>query len=153
VSLQPLVPMRHAARGSRKRCAALLVAAVLVASIAGCAARSRDGERRSNPELLTADEITGGHWSNAHSAISALRPRWLINRGPDTILGQMGDVQVLLDGVPIGRPAVLMQVPTIDIAYIRFVEPTAAAARWGPTYAHGVIYIATRPLAEGSTTP
>jgi hypothetical protein len=145
--------MRHAARGSRRRCAALLVGAALAAFVAGCAARGPEAERRRNPDLLTADEITRGHWSNAHSAISALRPRWLINRGPDTILGQMGDVQVLLDGVPIGRPPVLLQVPTLDIAYIRFVEPTAAAARWGPTYAHGVIYIATRPLAEGSTAP
>jgi hypothetical protein len=109
--------------------------------------------RPRNPDLLTAEEIGGGQWSDAHSAVAALRPRWLVNRGPDTILGQMGDVQVLLDGVPIGRLPVLLQVPTIDIAYMRFVEPTAAAARWGPTYAHGVIYIATRPLAEGSPTP
>ena len=149
--------MRHGARGSRSGRAALLVCASLAVSFAmsfaGCAARGHDGERRTNPDLLTADDLTRGHWNNAHSAISALRPRWLINRGPDTILGQMGDVQVLLDGVPIGRPPVLLQVPTLDIAYIRFVEPTAAAARWGPTYAHGVIYIATRPLADGSTAP
>ena len=95
--------------------------------------------------LVTADEIARGQWMNAHDAIRALRPRWLINRGPDTILGEMGDVQVLLDGVPIGRPAVLLQLPVADIAYMSFVEPTAAAARWGPKFAHGVIYVSTRP--------
>ena len=126
-------------------CIALAVGAALGATATGCASGGAAPAARPDRNLVTADEIARGQWMNAHAAISALRPRWLINRGPDTILGEMGDVQVLLDGVPIGRPAVLLQVPVLDIAYMSFVEPTAAAARWGPKYAHGVIYIATRP--------
>src|SRR5688572_28737327 len=99
--------MRHLARGCRRGCTALLAGAAIAASLAGCASRGESGSRRSNPDLITADEITWGHWSDVHSAIRALRPRWLLNRGPDTILGEMGDVQVVLDGVPIGRPPVL----------------------------------------------
>ncbi|HEX6058467.1 MAG TPA: hypothetical protein VFZ11_05565 [Gemmatimonadaceae bacterium] len=142
--------MRRHARGARWTCLALAAATLLAGAAGGCAARgsAEPGGVRRDPDLVTADELARGGWMNAHTAIAALRPRWLLNRGPDTIYGQMGDVQVLLDGVPIGRPAELLGVPVVDIAYIRFVEPTVAAARWGPRFSHGAIYIATW-LGEG----
>ena len=127
--------MRRSVRG------ALLLALTLLTY--GCATTRPSRVPRARSDLLTAEEIGGGQWANAYEAIHALRGRWLQSRGPDTILGVQGEVQVRVDDVRLGGVAVLRNIPAIDIAYAQFIDPTSAAARWGPGHAHGAIYVST----------
>src|SRR3712207_6287649 len=125
--------MRRFARG------ALLLALTLVAY--GCATGRPAKAPRSRADLLTAEEIGGGRWANAYGAIQALRGRWLQSRGPDTLLGVQGEVQVRVDDVRLGGVATLRNIPAIDVAYAQFIDPNTASARWGPGHAHGAIYV------------
>jgi hypothetical protein len=109
----------------------------------GCATSRPSSAPRSRSDLLTAEEIGGGKWANAYDAIQALRGRWLQSRGPDTILGVQGEVQVRVDDMRMGGVAALRNIPAVDVAYAQFIDPTTAAARWGPGHAHGAIYVST----------
>jgi hypothetical protein len=129
--------MRRSARG------ALLV--FLSLTVYGCASSRPSKAPRTRTDLLTAEEIGGGRWANAYDVIQALRGRWLQSRGPDTLLGVPGEVQVRVDDVRMGGVSSLRNIPAMDITYAQFIDPTTAAARWGPGHAHGAIYVSTRP--------
>ena len=73
-----------------------------------------------------------------------LRPRWLSARGPDTILGAQVEVQVIFDDARLGGPSTLRGIAVSDVAYFQFVDPVAAAGRWGGEHANGVIFLSTR---------
>lgn len=105
-------------------------------------AGTRTGRRAA--DSISREELDGGQWTNAYEMISALRPRWLSSRGPDTILGENVEVQVMLDDLRLGGPATLRGLRVGDIASVRFISPTDAAARWGADYHNGVIYVVTR---------
>ena len=95
-------------------------------------------------DVITREEIQSGHWQNAYELIQSLRPRWLRNHGPDSILGQTPDVQVHVDENRLGGINTLRGISTADIVSIRFVDPVSAAARWGGDHANGAIIISTR---------
>jgi hypothetical protein len=124
---------------------AWMLAFVVVAT--SCASRGKGGAREPAPrtDLLTAEELSAGHWRNAYDAVSSLRARWLQSRGPDTIMGKPGEVQVHLDDVRLGGVETLREILVIDIAYMQFLDPATASARWGLDHTHGAIYVSTRP--------
>jgi hypothetical protein len=84
-------------------------------------------------------------WPDAYALVESLRPRWLRAHGPDGLQGQTVEVQVYLDDARLGGVAALRGIAVTDIAYIRFVDPVAAAARWGGEHINGAIYVSTRP--------
>lgn len=129
-------------RGSRT---AWMFAFLVVAT--SCSSRGQGGAREPAPrtDLLTAEELRASQWRNAYDAVSSLRARWLQLRGPDTIMGKPGEVQVHLDDVRLGGVETLREIPVIDIAYIQFFDPATASARWGLDHSHGAIYVSTRP--------
>jgi hypothetical protein len=131
--------MRQLARGS------LLLLLALAAP--ACAARkpgARSTGVRARTDLLTSEQINRGGWPNLYDAIQALRPRWLQARGPDTLVGQQGEVQVHLNEVRVGGINSLRDMPSMGIVYVQFIDPNTAAARWGMNHGHGAIYISTR---------
>ena len=118
----------------------------LAVAVTACASRGKSGARQPNAraDLLTAEEMRAGQWRNAYDAVSSLRARWLQPRGPDTIIGKPGEVQVHLDDVHLGGVDTLREIPVIEIAYIQFFDPATASARWGLDHSHGAIYVSTR---------
>jgi hypothetical protein len=118
----------------------------VLAIVAACASGGNSAKTTTSPrtDLLTAAELKGGQWTNAYDAVRTLRARWLQARGPDTILGKPGEVQVHLDDVRLGGITSLREIPVVDIVYIQFFDPTSAAARWGLDHSHGAIYVSTR---------
>lgn len=114
--------------------------------VTACASRGKSGARQQNAraDLLTSEELRAGQWRNAYDAVSSLRARWLQPRGPDTIIGKPGEVQVHLDDVHLGGVDTLREIPVIEIAYIQFFDPATASARWGLDHSHGAIYVSTR---------
>lgn len=100
---------------------------------------------RTRADLITQEEIQRGQHRNLYDAVQALRSRWLNSRGPDTLIGRQGEIQVHMDGTRLGGVSVLRSLPTVGVVYIQWFDPVAAAARWGLDHGHGAIYISSRP--------
>ena len=131
--------MRHLVRRSLVVCALLTVAAC-----AGAGKRSPDAARpRTRTDLITPVEIQSAQWASAYDLVNNLRPQWLRSRGPDTIRGRPGEVQVVLDGVRLGGVGALRSLPASGISFLQFYDGITAAARWGAGFGNGAIYITT----------
>lgn len=129
--------------------------AALVAGAAACAPASRTASsgasanvaapsvRRSADEIA-ADEIASRQFQNAYELVAALRPRWLSNRGTDSFVHDEVPVQVRVDDSRIGGVETLKSIAITEVKSIRFVDPIAAAARWGADHKNGAIVISTR---------
>ncbi|MBA4073171.1 MAG: hypothetical protein C0497_15320 [Gemmatimonas sp.] len=128
---------------------------VLVLSLtAGCTA-SLPGAGQGRPEqtLLTRKQIEDPRFSSAYDVVRALRGNWLTARGVAS-LRLMTDVQVYLDGVPLGGAQVLRGISTPSIQYIRYYNGTDATTRWGVGHGGGVIFVGTgRTPGPGAPPP
>jgi hypothetical protein len=122
----------------------VVIGSALVAG--ACASKGGSGaapSRSRQSDLITREEITRAQWTTAYDMVLALRPRWLSTRGPDTIMGEQGEVQVRVDDSPAGGISALRTLMPAVIASIRFVDPVAAAGRWGSSHMHGAILVST----------
>ena len=99
----------------------------------------------SNRDWLMRDEMSRGQWANAYEAVRNLRPQWLRVRGRDTITGDAGGVQVVLDDVRLGGTDVLRTLPIGGVVYFQFIDGISASQRWGTGFGNGVIFVSTRP--------
>jgi hypothetical protein len=125
-----------------------LLLAGLVLSQWGCSSRRADVGARRGGDTITRDEIQAGQFSNVFDLVQARRFRWLQSRGTDSINQAPGEVQVLLDGTRLGGVQTLRSLAPSDVTSIQFVDPVAAAARWGLGYAHGAILVSMRAPAR-----
>lgn len=124
----------------------LTAAACGGAAIAGTEAET-PGRARTRSTRITFEEMQQrGQHSNLYILIQDLRPRWLRSQGPDTFLGQQGQVQVHMDGNRMGVVDVLRRLSAYGVTSIEWVPPIDAAARYGINHSHGAIIISTRPI-------
>ena len=79
----------------------------------------------------------------SYGSVQALRGRWLQTRGPNTLLGRPGEVQVLVDELRMGGVDALRSLKTDNVVSITFIDPVAAGQRWGGKYAQGTIVVTT----------
>ena len=124
--------------------------AVLILGSTACAtgtggSASSSSAPAGSRELLLREEMDRGQWANAYEAVRSLRPQWLRVRGRDTITGDPGEVQVVLDDVRLGGPDVLRTLPLGGITYIQFIDGITASQRWGMGFGNGAIFVSTRP--------
>ena len=131
-----------------RRAALAAVALALAAGVPAACARARpsgeasDGtSARRRRDVITRAEIARGQYANAYDVVRTLRPQWLVPRGPDTILNAPGEVQIRVDESWLGGVATLSSVPVAGIEAIRYVDPVAAAGRWGGDFRNGAIVI------------
>ena len=104
------------------------------------------GTARGPSDLITFEEMRGrGSYSNLMELVQELRPRWVRSQGPDTFIGQQGEVQVHMDGNHLGGVRVLNQLAAVGVTSIRWLSPIDAAARYGLNHSHGAIVISTAP--------
>ena len=140
--------MRHTLRRPMlaRRIAYVLISAVAFA-IACRSAGGRSGASKfgGRADVITDVEIGRTNYSNLYDVVQALRSRWLLSRGPDTILGPQGEVQVHLDDARLGGVQSLRNLSPVGVAYIQWFDPISAAQRWGLGYGQGAIYVSTRP--------
>ena len=123
----------------------LISAAAFAMACRTSAGRSGATTAAGRADMITAVEINRTNYSNLYDVVQALRTRWLLSRGPDTILGQPGEVQVHLDDVRLGGVQSLRNLSPVGVAYIQWFDPISAAQRWGLGYGQGAIYVSTRP--------
>jgi hypothetical protein len=124
------------------------LSAVLLLGAIGCAsggAATSATAPSGNRDLLLREEMDKGQWANAYEAVRNLRPQWLRVRGRDTITGDPGGVQVLLDDVRLGGVEVLRTLPISGVVYFQFVDGISASQRWGTGFGNGAIFVSTRP--------
>jgi hypothetical protein len=113
-----------------------------------CAGRRSDGETtagRSSRDVLTREELRAAGSPNAYDRVATLRPLWLQPRGGPDSFQATRRVWVYLDDVRAGGVEALRRISITEIAYIRYFDGTAAAARWGLDHGYGVIFVSTRP--------
>lgn len=113
----------------------------------GCGMNRIDpGTVRGPSDLITFEEMRSrGSYSNLMELVQELRPRWVRSQGPDTFIGQQGEVQVHMDGNHLGGVRVLSRLAAVGVTSIRWLSPIDAAARYGLNHSHGAIVISTAP--------
>jgi len=82
-------------------------------------------------------------YASLYEVVQSLRGRWLATRGPKTLLGVPTEVQVLVDDMRMGGVDALRSLKTDNVVSITFVDPVAAAQRWGGKFAQGTIVVTT----------
>jgi hypothetical protein len=129
-----------------------LLALAILLSGAGCGGGAASpGPGADSPgsrtDLITIEEIDQrGQYSNLYTLIEVLRPRWLRSQGPDTLLGQQGQVQVHVDGNRFGGVEALRNLSAAGVTSIQWIDPIDAAARYGLNHSHGAIIVSTAPV-------
>ena len=129
---------------------AVLAALALAAALGAACARARGGpggepaageSPRRRGDVITRAEIARGQYANAYDVVRTLRPQWLVPRGADTFVNAPGEVQVRVDESWLGGVSTLSSVAVAGIEAIRYVDPVAAAGRWGGDFRNGAIVI------------
>ena len=101
-----LAAARRTAPATTRATAHLAALATLGPALAGCAwargpALREAGEpaspHRRRTDAITREEMASGQFASAYDIVRTLRPQWLVARGPDTVLGGPGEVQVRVD--------------------------------------------------------
>lgn len=132
--------------------------AALAACLTGCASggsaagTSPISANRSNPDVITADELAKSTGHNALEIIRELRPRFLQSRGA-TAPGagaysrQPLDPVVYVDERRLATFAELSQILMSQIREIRHFNSSEATAKWGTGHSAGAILILSRKRA------
>lgn len=119
------------------------------AGAAGCGG-TRSGEalggRVSRSDVIDRSEIAKSSAQNAYDAVRALRPAFLVSRGPTSLLRSRdsGTSPVLyLDNSGFGDLSTLRNIPIVGIFEIRYFSATQAQLRWGTDHPSGAILVLT----------
>jgi hypothetical protein len=127
----------------RRRVAMRTVVPVLLALAAAACASAPGDSVRTDTRVLSAEEMERSGYTEAFSAVQALRPQWLRLRGSTTFTGTEG-VKVYLDSSLMGGPEQLRTVSVHSIAMLRYLDGREATNRWGLDHGMGAIVIVTR---------
>lgn len=133
----------------------LLSFAVLAVGLTGCASGGTSAgttpapAARSNPDVITADELAKSTGQNAMDVIKELRPRFLQSRGA-TAPGagaysrQPLDPVVYVDERRLATFAELSRIGVAQISEIRHYNSSEATAKWGTGHSAGAILIVSK---------
>ena len=122
----------------------LLVLTTLLTLTACAAPRGASGRGGYDP--ITREELQEhGQYANLYEVVEVLRPRWLRPQGgPDTFSGDIGQVQVHMDGNWLGDINALRGLSPSGVTSISWLRPLDASGRYGLDHSHGAIIISTR---------
>lgn len=115
----------------------LLVSSACVGTSGGTAALSTAARPRN---VITAEEIRAASATNAYDLVRALRPTWLIKRGPQSV-SQESDIMVYLDRTRLGEAPALREIPAAQLSFLEFLDPAAANFRFGAGHPYGAIVL------------
>lgn len=125
----------------------LLAATALMA----CATARPAPGTRSDPNVITAEEIAQGPSSNVYELIQRVRPNFLRTRGavhgsPSNGVNRIEpvDLVVYLNENRLGGSDQLRQIPTSDVREIRYYSASDATTKWGTGHSAGAVQVITR---------
>jgi hypothetical protein len=129
----------------RRSPAPALVLALALAVVAGCA--TTDGRPRTNPNVITLEEIQETNAANLFEVVQQLRPRWLEARAARSTYGTVS-IMVYEGQSRLGDVQVLRQLP-VNMAYrMRYLDGAQATSTLpgiGSGHVAGAIIIETVP--------
>jgi len=119
-----------------------LVVGLLLAT--GCFHRAPLNEV-SNPNVITEDEIRTAHEASIYDVVAKLRPQYLRDRGPISLVGGARDVAtVFLNDQEYGPISLMRDLPAGDFAEVRYYSGIDAVTKFGRYYGSGVIQLLSR---------
>jgi len=137
----------------------LVAALLLVATVGACAPATAPnpfvadgaGPVQFDPAKITPNEISreeiqsrGKNDVTAMALIRRLRPRWLSQRGQDSLTdGSASYPIVYIDEIRHGGLPTLNHIPTSQILKLEYYSMADATIRWGTGHPSGVINVVT----------
>lgn len=135
----------------------VLLCAALPFLVAACASSGSAGGGGGG-STITAEEIAAVDGAqNAYDVVQRLRPRFLRSRGTSSMrsagpegtsaaapTGSQFTAVVYVDGVRMGGPEALRNVPSTILQSITYVSGTDATTRYGTGHGGGVIEVVTK---------
>ena len=118
-----------------------------IALILPAAANAQDSAKakpklKRNPDVISPQEIEAATEANdAYQLVNRLRPLWLTTRGVGSINLPVAEVAVYLNGMRIGGPDALRDIPRTGVAEMRFLRGTDATQRFGTGHESGAILV------------
>lgn len=128
-------------------CARTLVLLAIGAASACARTTNAADVAPSSTGPITRAEMEQVRYASLYDVVQALRGRWLVTRGPKTLLGRPVEVQVFVDDLRMGGVDALRSMQTDNVLSISFVDPVTAGQRWGGKYSQGTILVAMSPDA------
>lgn len=104
----------------------------------------RNARPHRDRNLLTPEEFASRHDPDAYQLIRALRPGWLRGARGVSSVQTSSSVVVYRDGMRVGGPRALLDIPAESIREIRYFDAIDATQRWGTDHAAGAIVVTTR---------
>lgn len=86
-------------------------------------------------------ELESARYATLYDAVLALRGQWLQRRGPTTLVSRPAEIQVIAGDMRMGGVESLRRMNSDNVVSIAFVDPVAAAQRWGGSHAQGAIVV------------
>jgi hypothetical protein len=101
---------------------------------------------RSDPNLITAEEIAAANASNLFDAVNQLRPDWMGRGAPTALRGPsvQGGIVVYVDRVREGGTEALRSIPLGLVESVRFLSASQAQGEFGLDNLQGAIQVVTR---------
>ena len=106
---------------------------------APAAAPEKAKPAKSDPNHLSADEITAANRPTTYDVVDHLRRAWLRK---DMLTGE--EVVVYMDEQKIGGADKLRDIPTVDVAELQYLPNKDAVKRWGSDIKGGVIVVSRK---------
>ncbi len=124
------------------------LALFLLGSVMACASTGSSGARTS-ADRITAEELAEarGDVSNLYDLVNRLRPRWLANRSPGSLVGGSYGIVVYMEQSFLGGPEELRNFSPDVATSLRYLDASEAVAQLpglGSRGVAGAIVIKTR---------
>ena len=119
---------------------------LVFAALTACSSPRLAPDRRSNPQLITEDEVVASVATTAYELIHNLRPNFLTYRGETSFDRRTSRPypNVYVDDQPFGTVSILHSIPSSDVSSVRLYRAPEAMTKFGTGNAGGVIAISTR---------
>ena len=92
---------------------------------------------------ITQEELRSAASQNAFDAVRALRPAWLVKRGPQSVSFE-ADIVVYLGRARMGGLQALSEISAGTVTSMEFLNPAAANYRFGAGHPYGAIIVLTK---------
>ena len=123
----------------------ILFAFLVVAAACAAGPGPAAGAPRSDPDLITEQELARYPSVSVRQAIERLRPRFLRTRGPTSLSNPAADrIVVYLGDTRMGSLEFLDQIMTGDILEVRYLSAPDATQRYGTGHTAGAIVLRPR---------
>src|ERR1700687_1213271 len=125
---------------------AMALSPLMFIALLACSSQRLDSDMRTDPQLITENEVVASHATTAYELIRSLRPNFLTYRGETSFARRTSRPHptVYVDDQAFGQVSILNSIPRSDVSSVRLYRASEAMTKFGTGNAGGVIAITTR---------